>query len=93
MQLVNMYEHLRFINKLLFVAWVFGWWIKLGNFTLKNFDLIIRTSDEARVEHRRHSTMFLSSYHMIKNFEKILTECLNIWRRNINQVQYSWVSI
>ena len=25
MQLVDMYEHLRFINKLLFVAWVFGW--------------------------------------------------------------------
>ena len=92
MQLVDMYEHFRFINKLLFVAWVFGWWIKLRNFILNNFDLIIRTSDEARVEHHQHSTKFLSSYHMIKHFEKILIECPNIWRRNINQVQYSWVS-
>ena len=56
-----MYEHLRFINKLLFVAWVFGWWIKLRNFTLKNFDLIIKTSDEAHVKHHQHSTKFLSS--------------------------------
>ena len=78
MQLVDMYEHLRFINKLLFVAWVFGWWIKLGKSTLNNFDLIIRTSDEACIEHRRHSTKFLSSYHMIKSFKKILTKCLNI---------------
>ena len=92
MQLVDMYEHFRFINKLLFVAWVFGWWIKLGYFILNNFDLIIRTSDEARVEHRRRFTKFLSSYHMIKSFEKILTKCLNIWRGIINQVQYSWVS-
>ena len=68
MQLVDMYEHFRFINKLLFVAWVFGWWIKLGNFTLKFFDFIIRTSDEAHIEHHRHSTKFLSSYHMIKCF-------------------------
>ena len=70
MQLVDMYEHPRFINKLHFVAWVFGWWIKLRTFTLKNFDLIIRTSDEARIEHRRHSTKFLSSYLMIKSFLK-----------------------
>ena len=70
MQLVNMYEHFRFINKLLFVAWVFGWWITLRNFTLNNLDLIIRTSDEARVEHHRHSTKFLSSYHLIKSFWK-----------------------
>ena len=87
-----MYEHLRFIDKLLFVAWVFGWQIKLGNFTLKNFDLIIRTSDEAHVKHCWHSTKFLSSYYMIKGLEKILIECLNLWRGNINQVQYSWVS-
>ena len=92
MQLVDMYEHFRFIDKLLFVAWVFGWWIKLGNFTLKNFDLIIKTSDEASIEHHWCSTKFLSSYCMIKCFEKNLTECLNIWRGNINQVQYSWVS-
>ena len=67
-----MYEHFRFIDKLLFVAWVFGWWIKLGNITLKNFDLIIRTSNEAHVEHCQHSTKFLSSYHMIKYFVNIL---------------------
>ena len=70
MQFVDIYEHFRLINKLLFVAWVFGWWITLGNFTLNNFDLIIRTSDEAHVEHRQRSTKFLSSYHMIKHFKK-----------------------
>ena len=87
-----MYEHLRFIDKLLFVAWVFGWGFKLGNFTLKNLDLIIRTSDEAHVKHCWHSTKFLSCYCIIKCFENILIECLNLWRGNINQVQYSWVS-
>ena len=74
MQLVDMYEHFRFIDKLHFVAWVFGWWIKLGNFTLKNFDLIIRTSEEAYIKQCQHSTKFLSSHCMIKCFEKILIE-------------------
>ena len=53
---------------------------KLGNFTLKNFNLIIRTSDEACIRHHQCSTMFLSSYCMMKIFEIILIEDLNLWR-------------
>ena len=47
--------------------------------------MIIRTSDEVCIKHLWHSTKFLSSYHMMKIFEIILTKDLNLWRGNINQ--------
>ena len=73
-----MYEHFRFMNKLLCVAGYLVDIIKLENFTLLNFDLIFRTSDEGCIKHHWCSTKFQSSYCMLKHFEKISNECLNL---------------
>ena len=66
---------------------------KLRNFTLKNFDLIIRTIDEAHVKNGHgHSTKFLLSYNMIKNIWNNFDQRPKLIKGNINQVQYSCVS-